>query len=90
MKAHLKHMLIGGAAILAVLLAVGVDARQALSWAVLLACPLMMVAMMLMMGRGHRAPAEGGHQHNPQAVSEPPDRPAPLATAPVDQRPTGR
>lgn len=52
-KSHLKHMLIGGAAILAVLLVVGVDLRQAFQWAVIAACPLMMVVMM---GRGH-----GGH-----------------------------
>ncbi|HEY3548881.1 MAG TPA: DUF2933 domain-containing protein [Propionicimonas sp.] len=59
MKGHLKHMLIGGAAILAVLLVAGVDFRQALQWAVLLACPVMMMGMMVMMNRNG-----GSHGHD--------------------------
>lgn len=57
---HLKQMLIGGVAILAVLLLAGVPLATAAQWAVLLACPLMMVGMMLMMGKhtGHRGIAE--------------------------------
>ena len=56
MKGHLKHMLIGGAGIFVVLLVLGVDLASAGQWAILLACPLMMVGMMWMMGRG-----QGGH-----------------------------
>ncbi len=56
MKAHLKHMLVGGAAILAALVLFGVDWRVALQWAVILACPVMMMVMMAG-GHGH------GHGH---------------------------
>lgn len=59
MKHHLKHMAIGGGLILAVLLVLQVDLRNALSYAVLLACPL---SMMLMMKGGHGHGA-GGHDH---------------------------
>ncbi|OJV58878.1 MAG: hypothetical protein BGO38_16185 [Cellulomonas sp. 73-145] len=56
MKAHLKHMIVGGAAILAALVLFGVDWRVALQWAVILACPVMMMVMMAG-GHGH------GHGH---------------------------
>lgn len=59
MRGHLKHMAIGGGAILVVLLVLGVDLRAALPWALLLACPLMMVGMMFMMNRNHGAGAVG-------------------------------
>lgn len=49
---HLKYMLLGGGALFGVLLVVGVPLQSALLFAVLLACPLMMVSMM----GGH-----GGH-----------------------------
>lgn len=49
---HLKHMAIGAGVILAALLLVGLPIGSALTYALLLACPLMMVGMMLMMG-GH-------------------------------------
>lgn len=57
-KHHLKHMAIAAAAILALLLALGVDLAGALRYALLLACPLGMAAMVFMMGRG-------SHQHGP-------------------------
>lgn len=57
-KHHLKHMAIAAAAILVLLLALGVDLAGALRYAVLLACPLGMAAMVFMMGRG-------SHQHGP-------------------------
>lgn len=66
MKGHLKHMLIGGAAILAILLVAGVDLKEALPWALLLACPLMMVAMMFMMNRKGESQT---HQHGSSAPS---------------------
>lgn len=59
-KHHLKHMALGAAVILGLLLAFGVDLSAALRYALLLACPLGMVAMMLFMGRG-RGHAHGHH-----------------------------
>ena len=53
MKSHAKHMVIGGAVILVALMAFGVSWRQAAQYAVLLACPVMMI---FMMAGGH-----GGH-----------------------------
>jgi hypothetical protein len=58
MKHHVKHMAIAGGAILAVLLALRVDARTALQYAILLSCPLGMIGMMFMMTKGH-----GRHDH---------------------------
>lgn len=57
MNGHLKHMLIGGAAIVAVLVLLGVDWHVALRWAATLACPVMMVVMM----------AGGHHRHGAAA-----------------------
>lgn len=54
---HLKHMLIAGGLILVALLAFGVPTGSALRSALVLACPLGMIAMMFMMMRG------GGHGH---------------------------
>jgi hypothetical protein len=59
MKHHLKHMAIGAGAILAVLLLFRVELGTALPYALLLACPLGMVGMMVMMDRSKG----GGHQH---------------------------
>lgn len=78
MKGHLKHMLVGGAAIFAVLLVAGVDLQQALQWAILLACPVMMVGMMLMMNR------KGGSQTHDHGTSHPATGTQPLnAAAPL-------
>ena len=67
MRHHLKHMAIGGTAVLAVLLLLRVDLRTALVYALLLACPLGMVGMMFMMNKGghgeHDHGAGGGHEH---------------------------
>lgn len=53
---HLKYMLLGGGALLVVLLAFGVAPQSAMFIAIALACPLMMVFMM------------GGHSgHDPQS-----------------------
>jgi hypothetical protein len=70
MKGHLKHMLIGAGAILGVLLLVGVSFREALPWALLLACPLMMVGMMFVMGRGMGAHGSNTHQHGPHCGTD--------------------
>lgn len=71
MKHHLKHMAIGGAVVLAVLLALRVDFGTALRYAALLACPLGMIAMMVFMGR------RGGHHHGEQPA------PTDTTTSPV-------
>ena len=80
-KHHLKHMAIAAAAVLALLLALGVDLSGALRYALLLACPLGMVAMMLVMGRGH-----GGHDNPPH----PHTGPRPAASDQMQPSSTGR
>jgi type III secretory pathway component EscV len=69
---HLKPMLLGGAAILALLLVAGVPFSAALTYAAVLACPLMMVAMVLMMNRGsaHKdaSPDKRSDDGNPKAI----------------------
>ena len=61
LEAHLKHMIVGGAGILVLLVALGVTWPQALTWALLLACPFGMMAMMWFMGRQNAGDA--GHEH---------------------------
>lgn len=63
MKGHLTHMVIGAVAILAVLLVAGVDLGAALRYALVLACPLGMLGMMVMMN--HKPGDQGAdHQHH--------------------------
>lgn len=62
LRHHAKHMAIGGAVVLVVLLAVGVSWAEAGRWALLLACPLGMIAMMVVMGR-RSGPAGGTGEH---------------------------
>lgn len=50
-------MAIGAGIVLALLLAFGVNLGQALSYALILACPIGMAGMMFFMGRGK------GHEH---------------------------
>jgi xanthine/uracil permease len=57
-KHHVKHMAIAAAVIIVVLVIAGVDLGQALRSAVVLACPLGMIAMMFMMGRHRGEPAD--------------------------------
>jgi hypothetical protein len=57
MKSHLLWMLGIGGLVLAVQLAIGRSFEQALPLAFFVACPLMMIGMMFMMGGGN------GHQH---------------------------
>ncbi len=63
---HLKYMLLAGAGLFAVLLATGTPVGNALLVAIALACPLMMVVMM--MGGGHsghsgHSGSGAGHDH---------------------------
>ena len=81
MKGHLKHMIIGAGAILAVLLVAGVDFRQALQWAILLACPLMMVGMMFMMNR-----KGGSHEHHHGGSHDAPGITTDTASGPVTRK----
>ena len=52
MKRHLIQMVIAGGAVLAALVTFGVSPAAALPYALLLACPLMMIFMMIFMVRG--------------------------------------
>ena len=54
LRAHLTHLAVRGIGLLALLVMLGVRFPQALTWALLLACPLGMMGMMWLMGReGH-------------------------------------
>lgn len=66
---HLKQMLYGAAAIFAVLVIAGMPVGTALTYGLFLACPLMMVWMMMSMngqdhghGSGDRNAADAGHR----------------------------
>lgn len=66
MKTHGKHMLIGGAGIVVLMLALGTGWQSAVTWGLLLACPLGMMAMMWFMDRE----GSGGHQHGGQETAD--------------------
>jgi hypothetical protein len=68
MKSHGKHMLLGGAGIVVLMMALGVGWQQAVTWGVLLACPLGMMAMMWFMGRQNAGGA--GHEHGAGGPSD--------------------
>ena len=53
MKGHLKYMVIAGGVVMVGLLLFGVSVTEALFWAFVLACPVMMVVMLFTMGRDH-------------------------------------
>ena len=63
---HLKYMLLGGAGVFVVLLLVGVPLTSALLFAVVLACPLMMLTM-----GGHGGHGGAGHDHTARESNEP-------------------
>lgn len=63
---HLKYMLLGGAGLFGILLLVGVPLTSALLYAVLLACPLMMLTM-----GGHSGHSGAGHDHASRPAIEP-------------------
>jgi hypothetical protein len=86
-KNHLLGMLGMGALVLGFLLATGSSFRTALPFAALLACPLMMGAMMFMMmrgGNGHRQGNEAPKQRddNPATGVRDSDAPAPWQDSP--------
>lgn len=63
-KSHLLGMLAIGVVVLVVLLAAGRSFGEALPLAAVLACPLMMIGMMFMMGRGHNGGGHGAAGHD--------------------------
>ena len=63
---HLRYMLVGGAGVFGVLLLVGVPLSSALLYAVLLACPLMMLTM-----GGHGGHGSAGHDPSSRGSDEP-------------------
>ena len=84
-KNHLFGMLGIGAVVLLVLLGSGRSLQQALPFALFLACPLMMVGMMVMMRGGNQnqpgsdltEQGTGAEDHNPAAPVGRQDEPAP-------------
>lgn len=77
MKAHLLHMLIAGAAVLGVLLLAGFDLGKAAPYAILLACPVGMIAMMWMMTRGQRRNHQNDELTSPHPNTSAPNQPEP-------------
>ena len=75
MKHHIKHMAIAAVVILVVLVIAGVDLGPALRSAIVLACPVGMIAMMFMMGR-HRGES-ADHQVGTAATPRSDDADAP-------------
>lgn len=63
---HLKHMLLGGAGVFGILMLVGVPLTSALLYAVVLACPLMMLTM-----GGHGGHGDVGHDPSSRRSDEP-------------------
>jgi hypothetical protein len=61
--AHLKWMLVAGGGALVVLALSGVSLAQALPYALLLACPLMMFFMMFSMSHGQQGHSRPGQNH---------------------------
>ncbi|SDL12271.1 Protein of unknown function [Tessaracoccus oleiagri] len=67
-KGHLKWMAILAGALFLVMLALGKPVSEAFSYAVVLACPLMMVGMMF---GGHGHAGHGGHAaHDTQEAQD--------------------
>ena len=75
-KSHLFGMLGIGALVLVVLLATGRSFQQALPLALFLACPLMMVGMMIMM-RGGSGQQDGNDAADHRDTSDHRENPAP-------------
>lgn len=63
---HVKYMLLGGAGAFGVMLLLGVPVSSALLFAVVLACPLMMLSM-----GGHQGHGSAGDDHAPRSSDEP-------------------
>lgn len=71
---HVTSMLGGGAVVLAVLWLAGVPLATALPYALLLACPLMMIAMMRSMNGGNSHSSPGKRQDDAERAHEPDTR----------------
>lgn len=86
-KSHLLGMLAAALVALAVLLAAGRSFGEALPLAALLACPLMMIGMLFMMGRGTSHGAHGSGSHEGSCHAETDDRPVVERLTEVSGRP---
>ena len=66
--------LVGAAALVALLIALGAPLASLVPFAIVLACPLMMVFMMKGMAGMHRGADHSGHgcEHDPTRRTEPP------------------
>lgn len=75
MSNHAKHMLLGGAAVLVLLLGLRVPLGTAILYAVLLACPLMFAVMMWTMRHDEHRPVKRNEvSDQEQGHAPPPDR----------------
>lgn len=89
LKAHGKQMLVAGVAVMAVAVVLGAGWRQAVTWGLLLACPVGMLAMMWVMGRQ----MSGGHargaadEHHEGCHGHATDLSQPFVTDPVAAEP---
>jgi DUF2933 family protein len=82
----MKYMIVAAVAVMVGLLVAGTPVASLLPFALVLACPLMMVAMMGMMSRGHGQDThdgcghEHGHGNNAAPAESGEARPPALAT----------
>lgn len=69
-RRHLLYMGVIGVVALAGMWLVGVPLDRAVPWALLLACPLMMAAMMLLMNHGasHDEHSPGAGEDDPRSI----------------------
>lgn len=89
MTAHGKHMLVGGTGVALLAIVFGVGWQQAVTWGLLLACPLGMMGIMWFMGRQ----SSGGHQRGAPPAGDAASRhgqgsdiPAQLVSGPTSQK----
>lgn len=80
LRQHLTHMAVAAVAVLVLLALAGVSWADALRWALLLACPVGMVAMMWFMGRGGRQHAPAVRPQEEREGSSAQDEGAPSVT----------
>lgn len=66
MKGHLTYVGIAAGVVMVGLLLFGVNVTEALFWAFVLACPVMMVVMLFTMGRDHGGSATEQQERGPE------------------------
>lgn len=82
-RKHLLYMVLAAVGVLLGLWLTGVPLQAAAPWALLLACPLMMIVMMVLMNRTMQSP---GHDANLHASEEPEGPPSDAELRRVDER----